>query len=67
MRCLSCDCALSDYESTRKYPSGGYIDLCNNCYSAVRESLLYSVDRPDLLGIEDIANIDTFEGDKYAD
>ncbi len=65
MRCLSCDCNLNDYESTRKYTNGTFIDLCNGCYRHVRDSLYnVTVDRADLLGTEDIANIDT-QGDNY--
>lgn len=32
MRCISCNDALTDYESTRKYVSTGiYLDLCLGC------------------------------------
>lgn len=40
MRCLACDCALTDFEATRKTISGHYVDLCNRCfYSGVNEDL----------------------------
>ena len=29
MRCLACNCILSDFEATRKYEDGTYVDLCN--------------------------------------
>ena len=33
MRCLSCNCNLSDFESTRKSEvTRQYIDLCNKCF-----------------------------------
>lgn len=32
MRCRSCDCSLSDFESTRKDVNGEYIDMCNGCF-----------------------------------
>jgi len=32
MRCYSCDCELSDYESTLKSSNTGqYLDLCSHC------------------------------------
>ena len=32
MRCLACDCLLTDFESTRRSAiSGAFIDLCNSC------------------------------------
>lgn len=34
MRCLSCDCLLSDKEATRKGThTGEYLDLCDDCLS----------------------------------
>lgn len=41
MRCLACDCELSDWESTRKDAEGQYIDFCGKCYSSVKEDLFY--------------------------
>jgi hypothetical protein len=43
MRCRSCDVALTDFESTRKFvETGEFVDLCNSCFKglgdvAVRE------------------------------
>ena len=40
MRCLSCNCVLTDKEATRKYAtSGTFIDLCDNCFSDVAEDI----------------------------
>lgn len=50
MRCLSCNCALSDFESTRKYPSGGFIDLCNRCFYSGVHQQVQAVEREDLRG-----------------
>jgi len=48
MRCLSCDCELTDFEATRKGAySGQYIDLCNACFSSIRDQL-YVTERADL-------------------
>lgn len=49
MRCLSCDKNLNDYEATRKYSSGGFIDLCNHCFSFIKDDLEPVRDRPDLM------------------
>lgn len=40
MRCKACDRLLSEYESTRKSAtSGEFVDLCNPCYSYVKEDI----------------------------
>lgn len=53
MRCVACDCELNDYESTRKDLHGDYIDMCNHCYSTIKDDIL-SIDREDLLVQEEI-------------
>lgn len=36
MRCLSCNVALNEFESTRKYAdSGEFVDLCNYCFKEI--------------------------------
>ena len=36
MKCLSCDCILTDRESSRKgIFSGQYLDLCDECISTI--------------------------------
>ena len=52
MRCVSCDCELTDYESTRKYEEGEYLDLCNDCSRGMDEEIA-TVNRMDLLTIGD--------------
>jgi len=53
VKCLACDVVLTDFEATRKYECGDYIDLCNHCFhSGVSEELL-SVEREDLRGSKD--------------
>jgi len=52
MKCLCCDKILNDFEATRRYPSGGFVDMCNSCYRTVRYDL-YTIDRPDLEDILD--------------
>ena len=50
MRCMACDRALTDYESTRKsIVTGEYIDLCNNCAF---------IDDEDIIGNPDLAHGD---------
>lgn len=53
MRCLSCDCALTDFEATRKSATtGAYIDLCNSCFSSVADQIK-SIERADLAHEQD--------------
>lgn len=41
MRCIACNKALTEFESTRKSAeTGEFIDLCNYCYSTIKESTL---------------------------
>ncbi len=48
MRCVSCNVALSDFESTRKGAlSGTYLDLCNGCIKGLG---IATLDRPELEG-----------------
>lgn len=48
IRCVSCNVALSDFESTRKGAlSGTYLDLCNGCIKGLG---IATLDRPDLEG-----------------
>jgi hypothetical protein len=48
MRCYCCDRALSDFESTRKSATTGeFLDMCNKCYSTIKDDLL-SEERYDL-------------------
>ena len=59
MRCLSCDKILNDYESTRKSAvTGEYIDLCNHCYSTIKDQV-YSKERIDLLTESDSYETDS--------
>jgi len=52
MRCKACDKMLSDYESTRRsIDSDEFIDLCNNCYSSIRNDIQVS-ERFDLLDLQ---------------
>jgi hypothetical protein len=50
MRCLACDCALTDFEATRKTESGFYIDLCNKCFYSGVDEVINPVVREDLEG-----------------
>jgi hypothetical protein len=54
MRCLSCDCNLSDYEATRKYENGEYIDLCNRCFSSTDLRNMHVIVRDDLEEYQDV-------------
>jgi len=40
MRCLSCNCVLTDFEATRKGANtNNYIDLCNRCFKSIAEDI----------------------------
>ncbi|UOF82027.1 hypothetical protein [Caudoviricetes sp.] len=58
MRCIACDCELTDYESTRKSAvTGEYYDLCNTCFSTIAQDVL-ALDRPDLMEYSDLDGLD---------
>ena len=65
MRCLACNKALNDFESTRKSSTTGeYIDLCNHCFHNVEQDI-ESVVREDLRdeeSYEDDNELDDLEG-----
>lgn len=43
MRCICCDVALSDYESTLKSSvTSQYLDMCLKCLSFTKEGALYT-------------------------
>lgn len=50
MRCYACNALLSDFEATRKYNNGDFVDLCNNCW---QNSQMY-IDEPYVLEREDL-------------
>lgn len=67
MRCLSCNVALTDYESTRKSAvTGEYLDLCNICFSYISGEI-GTIDREDLAHDEDMQNHCGQDGDEYLD
>lgn len=39
MRCKACDKAMSDVETCRKDPNGGYMELCGECFSVHRTTM----------------------------
>lgn len=45
MKCRACDCILTDYEATRKYTNGTFIDLCNDCFNGLD---IEFIDNPEL-------------------
>jgi len=58
MRCIACDVALNDFESTRKDEHGAYIDMCSKCFSYIETDVPCSI-REDL-----ISEADTIEDDE---
>lgn len=60
MRCVACNCCLTEFESTRKSAeTEEFLDLCNDCYLPIRDQVK-ALERFDLMSIEDI--IDEEEG-----
>ena len=39
MRCTCCNKLLSNYESTRKFASGTYIDMCGTCFDTIADDV----------------------------
>jgi hypothetical protein len=58
MRCISCNIALTDYESTRKsLVTNDYFDMCNSCFKTIKNDLAYR-DRLDLISSNDFNEVD---------
>ena len=64
MRCIACNRALSEFESTRKSSvTGEYLDLCNNCYSEIARDI-HADERDDLRDEADnVEDLDYDEAD----
>lgn len=39
MRCQACNVILTPAESTRKFASGEFVDLCNKCLGTIQEDV----------------------------
>lgn len=57
MKCLACDAILSDFEATRKYSNGEFLDLCNTCYYTISDQINVQ-ERDDLKEYEDITDME---------
>lgn len=55
MKCLSCDKILSDFEATRKYENGEFVDMCNSCLGKSDMGNIAIIERNDLAEVEDIS------------
>ena len=68
MRCLACNKALNDYESTRKSATTGeYLDICNGCFHNVEQDI-NALTRPELLdeeSFEESNELDIYQGDLF--
>lgn len=40
MRCYACNKILSNVESTRKFKSGEFVDMCTKCLDTIQESVV---------------------------
>jgi len=66
MRCILCNVALSDYESTVKHAiTGKFLDICQACFASMEVDIpVY--DRKDLLHEADIPSLEDLV-DNYDD
>jgi hypothetical protein len=65
MRCYCCDKILSDFESTRKsVNTGDYLDMCNKCYSTIKEDLV-AEERYDLYDGDDEQTTEEYDQENY--
>lgn len=63
MRCILCNAALSDYESTMKHAiTGKFLDICQNCLQSMNVDIPV-FDRKDLLHESDIPSLDELAED----
>lgn len=55
MRCLACDCVLTDFEATRKWTrTGEYVDMCDICFNGLHTTLAEVEERDDLRDHEEL-------------
>ena len=58
MRCILCNAALSDYESTIRHAiTGKFLDICQNCFMTMEVDIPVH-DRKDLLHESDLPSPD---------
>ena len=70
MRCLACNRALSDFESTRRHAlTNAFLDLCNGCFDEVSEDAdIPVITRGDLECCEDTtSDLDNLYSIEYND
>jgi hypothetical protein len=49
MRCLACNCDMTDFEATRKWlQSREFVDLCNRCFNSIKAECSLVEEREDL-------------------
>ena len=68
MRCLACNKALNDFETTRKSAtSGEFVDLCNHCFHNVEQDLetLVREDLRDEESYDEDLELNDLEGDLF--
>ena len=60
MHCLACNAFLTEFESTRKSTiSGEFLDLCNGCYSYVKEEVQV-IENQDNLTFQDYIDLEDY-------
>lgn len=52
IKCLACDVILTDFEATRKYEDGSFVDMCNHCFVSGDNTEILVSERYDLASEE---------------
>lgn len=66
MHCKACDKLLSDFEATRKYADGTFVDLCKRDFDSIAH-LVKVVEREDLRTEQPIDDVDEPAADESED
>jgi hypothetical protein len=54
MRCIACNTNLNDFESTRKYENGEFVDMCEHCFRSSDMQNIAVIERHDLATCDDL-------------
>ena len=58
MRCISCNKNLNDFEATRRYEDGTFVDMCKGCFSTSDRENVVVIERADLCEENDVESDD---------
>lgn len=52
MHCRACEAQMNNFEATRKYSDGSFVELCNHCFSYIADDV-ETIPRVDLMSESD--------------